>query len=137
MAQVSVTHLRATTPEFRREFHDLTRISVGIHLFGLEPEAITPEDLTVRTLLIDTDASSSGADAEIHVEIAQGDQPKGDEGQLLDPESSEDRLNSIARRIGQQVCAEFGVTVNVWGTCYAKSGWSNYQQNEPNVEVLS
>ena len=41
MAQVSVTHLRATTPEFRREFHDRTRISVGIHLFGLEPEAIS------------------------------------------------------------------------------------------------
>ena len=137
MAQVTITHLQETAPEFRKAFHDSTRRNVGLHLFGLDADQITPDDLTVRTLAVYTDASSSGADAEVHIEIAQDDQPKDENGDLLGPEASQNRLDNVALYIGRQICFDTGKTVNVWATCYAKTGWANYGLNTMGAEAIA
>ncbi len=126
MAQVTITHFMEKTPTQIIAWCEFTeKVTAEVIYHRGTPQ---PGDVTVRTQVVDRTGSSSDAQTELHVEIAESNWPRDTKGFEYAVDDATKYFNEMAHKISKKISKSIDQTgsFNVWVTPYRATGWATY-----------
>lgn len=127
MAQVTITHFQEQTLLELAKWKSATEKVTAYIVYGRrKPE---PGDVTVRTLTVKKEGSTSDAYTEVHVEIAESGWPKTKNGDDLTVEEATTYFSDMAIKIRDGIADSINkpASLNVWVTPYRATGWAAFK----------
>lgn len=129
MAQVTITHFIEKTPVQIKAWCSALEYITSEAVYDREkPE---PGDVSVRTLEVDRAASSSDAQTELHVEIAESNWPRDSKGVVYSVNDATKHFYDMANKISKKISESIDRpgSFNVWVTPYRATGWATHKSD--------